>query len=247
MKFLIAEDDGISRLLLKRILLRGFECKIAEAVDGLAAWNWIHEQGPPDLLFLDIMMPRKNGIQLLKEIRSEKRFAALRVIVCTALSDRPTVTQVALLNVSGYVLKPFVAQRIVDQVRAILGEPAPRQPLESIESVQARLGIDAETYGNLLEMLIQDVVEVLAAVRTALANEDRSGAALRLNAIAGAARNLGATGVLEILARLESMAQSALTPKLIEELDRLEVEHQRLVIAAEGLPVWSRIPVPSAA
>lgn len=235
---MIAEDDGISRLLLKRILIKGFDCEVIEAADGVAAAALLHEGPLPDVLFLDIMMPRKNGIQLLQEIRSDRRFVGLRVVVCTALSDRATVTQAALLNINGYVLKPFVAQKIVDLVLNLTGEASPRSVLEPASSVQVRLGIDQTTYSTLLDMLLQDLREAIAAIRTAMANEDRRTAGIRINAIAGAARNLGAISLIELLTPMEASVYQAPTTQLIGELERLEAEHQRIAAAAEALP-WA--------
>jgi two-component system chemotaxis response regulator CheY len=235
MRFLVAEDDGVSRLLLRQILLKGFGCEVVEATDGMEAWRKLSDGCAPDLLFLDIMMPRKSGVDLLRDMRADKRFERVKVIMCTALNDRQTVTQVAMLNVSGYILKPYVAQKILQQVQAVLGQRPADCKLEDPASVQARLGIDAETYFSLLDMMVQDVAQGTAAVRTALANEDRRGAAMRLNAISGAARNLGATGLVDATSRIEALVGSAPSARLVAELQQLDEEYERLAAAAATL------------
>lgn len=232
MRFLIAEDDGISRLLLKRILQRGFACEVAEAVDGQAAWSHLQHGPLPELLFLDIMMPRKGGLQLLKEMREDERFRSVKVIMCTALSDRLTVRQAAALGISGYVLKPFVPPKIIEQVRSVIWEKPASDFLESPETVQSRLGIDGETYAHLIDMLIRDVGEAVATVREGLSREDRRCVRLALSSVAGAARNVGALGLLELVSQMDAALAGPSQGAEDTFVERLEQEHVRLIKAA---------------
>ena len=80
-KILIAEDDAISARVYRMCLeSAGFEVQVA--ADGQAAIEKIAEN-PPDALLLDLMMPRMNGVDVLKHLRSMPQFQTLPVMVYT--------------------------------------------------------------------------------------------------------------------------------------------------------------------
>ena len=68
MKILIAEDDELSRMLLRDILEKEPGYEVIEAADGQAAWKLLEDGLTPDLCILDVMMPFLDGIGLLKKI-----------------------------------------------------------------------------------------------------------------------------------------------------------------------------------
>jgi two-component system, chemotaxis family, chemotaxis protein CheY len=115
MKILIAEDDLINRKILSKILSEYGECDITvdglEAVDAFVmAW----EEGEPyDLLCLDIMMPKIDGLQALKTIRNIEKKQGIKnkqrvkVMMITALNDQETIKDSYQAGCEAYIAKPI--------------------------------------------------------------------------------------------------------------------------------------------
>ena len=128
MKFLIAEDDLLSRRILKQLLSTEGDCDIAvngqEAIDSFVL---AHESKHPyDVIFMDIMMPEVDGMEALRYIRVlEKKMAipsklAVKVIMTTALDDPRTV--IKSFNECGadaYIVKPLSKQKLIKELRAL--------------------------------------------------------------------------------------------------------------------------------
>ncbi|PIV69152.1 MAG: two-component system response regulator, partial [Candidatus Aenigmarchaeota archaeon CG01_land_8_20_14_3_00_37_9] len=72
----------------------------------------------PDLIFLDIIMDKKNGIEVLEEIREED--TETRVVMLTIIGQREILSRVLALGVSEYIVKPFNEERILSVVKKIL-------------------------------------------------------------------------------------------------------------------------------
>lgn len=82
---LIAEDDDLIIQMYQASLVNApFKLRIVK--DGGSAWDAL-QTSTPGLIILDIMMPRLNGIEVLKKIRSEARLAKVPVIVMSSLAD----------------------------------------------------------------------------------------------------------------------------------------------------------------
>lgn len=116
MRILIAEDEPIGRKMLKNVLSQYGACETA--VDGekaVDAFREALENGKPfDLICLDIMMPRKDGHQVLKEVRTMERRKdistedGVKVIMVTALNDPKTVVKAYYKGgASAYLPKPL--------------------------------------------------------------------------------------------------------------------------------------------
>ncbi len=121
-RVLVAEDDPPSLTLLKIILRGAGGFDVVTAVDGRQAWNLI-DAGPAfDLCILDIMMPELDGLQLTGRLRADPRFHDQKVLLCTALNDRPTIERAAALGVTHYVVKPYVREHVMRKVRSLCAQ-----------------------------------------------------------------------------------------------------------------------------
>ncbi len=128
MRFLIADDDRLNRTILVQYMKNYGE--VEEAKDGMEVlelvMNSIETGNPYRALFLDIIMPRMDGIKVLKVVRSleEKRGVAeeehLPVIVMSALSDMEHVDQAFALGCDAYAAKPLELEK-VEEVLCGLG------------------------------------------------------------------------------------------------------------------------------
>lgn len=102
-KILIVDDEEMLRNLLVKILVQeGYDVDTAEngeeALDKLS-------QTPYDLLISDIKMPKMNGFELLKNVRS--KYPSVGVIIMTAYGDSYSVKDALLLGADEYITKPF--------------------------------------------------------------------------------------------------------------------------------------------
>jgi len=118
---IIADDDGVSRTLLRLILKEAGYDIVAEAVDGEAAIE-LCKQHKPDVLCLDVMMPKLDGIGALKAIKAERPSTA--VLMITADSAATTVKEALQSGAAGYVVKPFNVGKVLDAVARVLNKPA---------------------------------------------------------------------------------------------------------------------------
>jgi len=121
MRILIAEDDFASRLFMKKFLSKYGECDVAsdgiEAVDSYL--NSIKEKNIYDLICLDIMMPRLDGMKALKIIRDiekqmEKEIAKkVKIIMTTAINDKETVLNAYDTGCEAYAWKPIETDKFI--------------------------------------------------------------------------------------------------------------------------------------
>ncbi|MBI4323840.1 MAG: response regulator [Chloroflexi bacterium] len=251
MKILIAEDNAISRLLLRKILSGQRHYEVLEAANGLVAWDLL-KQGPlPDLCILDIMMPELGGLELLKKMRGDERLKGLKVILCSALNDRQTVTQAAALGIRHYIIKPYTAEFVLQQVEQALGQ-SKLEVLEEPERICRRLSINELNLAHLLEMLVDEVKQGMLTIRNDLVKGNSASAVSQLNALKGACANLGAIALQAKLGKAEEALRRSdyLPPNwpelassdapantvfashvqyLFGLLDQIEEEHKRLV------------------
>ena len=106
-KILVVDDTEDARDVLARLLrLGGFVAVTAE--DGIAALKAL-ELDHPDLVLLDLMMPRMNGVQVLATMRQDPRWKNLPVMLLTAVSDGPLITEAARLGIDDFILKGAVS------------------------------------------------------------------------------------------------------------------------------------------
>lgn len=128
MTILIADDDTDDRLFMDRALRQsGYTQTIQFVEDGEDLMNYLRRQGRyteqnapwPDLLILDLNMPRKNGFQALSEIKDDPKLRRLPVIVMTTSSADEDVIKTYNLGVNSFVTKPFNFNRLVEMVGAL--------------------------------------------------------------------------------------------------------------------------------
>lgn len=109
-KIVLIEDDPMVREVNRQFIERvpGFEI-VATASNGQEGIEKI-KAFKPDVVFMDIFMPKLDGIDALACIRSEK--LQVDVIAVTAANDRPTIEQMLQLGVFDYIMKPFTFERM---------------------------------------------------------------------------------------------------------------------------------------
>jgi DNA-binding response OmpR family regulator len=109
-KVLVADDSETILLLLQtRLEMEGYE--VETAGDGQEVMDAMHaEGGAPDLLLLDAMMPRKSGIDALRELRADG--LQTPVLIVSAHQDEMDAGAATEVEVSGYITKPIDFDRL---------------------------------------------------------------------------------------------------------------------------------------
>ncbi|WP_332777112.1 response regulator transcription factor [Polaromonas sp.] len=121
-RILIADDEPNIVVSLEFLMKReGFDVQVA--VDGEAALQAIAAQ-LPDLILLDIMLPRKDGFEVCQQIRANPQWQSLKVVMLTAKGRDTEVSKGLALGADAYMTKPFSTKDLVAQVRQLLGLPA---------------------------------------------------------------------------------------------------------------------------
>ena len=119
-KILVVDDEPNIVLSLEFLMKQaGFQVRTAS--DGEAALAAITAE-PPDLVLLDVMMPRKNGYEVCQAIRANPGWANLRIIMLTAKGREVEREKGLALGADDYITKPFSTQEVVERVRELLTE-----------------------------------------------------------------------------------------------------------------------------
>jgi len=169
---LIDDDVVLTGLLKDFIQAEGFSVDIAN--DGQEGLDLVR-QGKPDIVVLDIMMPKLNGIEVLKRIRSE---SLLPIIILTARGDDADCIMGLELGADDYVTKPCTPHELVARIRAILRRTGANEPSKEATVITAgplklfvtrrrieRDGVAIEltsTEFNLLQLLVLNAGQVVS-------------------------------------------------------------------------------------
>ncbi len=119
---LIVDDAEFTRSILREIVTDLGWTVVAEAADGARAVE-LHAQLRPDLVLLDITMPRMDGNEALAAIL--QRDPAAKVVMITALGQKEQVLAAIKLGARDFVIKPFDAERVAATLTRLLGAPEP--------------------------------------------------------------------------------------------------------------------------
>jgi len=138
-KILVVDDEQRLRKLLHDYLSReGYD--IIEAGDGEEALKKFYDEKDIAFILLDVMMPKKNGYEVLKEIRETSK---VPVIMLTAKSDEEDELQGFSLGVDEYISKPFSPKILVARVHAVLRRGALPEDEKIIEKGAIKIDMAA--------------------------------------------------------------------------------------------------------
>lgn len=118
-KILVVDDNPDNRDVLIRRLKRLELSDVAQAADGIEALDALRSR-PFDLVLLDVMMPRMNGIEVLQAMQAEGRLDDTPVVMISAASEIDTVVRCIELGAEDYLTKPFNPALLAARVKAVL-------------------------------------------------------------------------------------------------------------------------------
>ena len=118
LRVMIVDDALFMRNILKDICVRaGFEV-VAEADNGETALEMYREHRP-DLVTMDIVMPKRSGIEALQDIMAEDPEA--RVVMVSALGQDSLVLEAVESGARDFIVKPFKEEKVIDVIRRVTG------------------------------------------------------------------------------------------------------------------------------
>ena len=117
-RILIADDEPNILISLEYLMKReGFIVQVAR--DGQEALDAVRA-AKPDLMLLDVMMPRKTGFDVCSELRADEAYASLPILMLTAKGRDTDVAKGLALGANAYMTKPFGTKELVAKVREML-------------------------------------------------------------------------------------------------------------------------------
>jgi DNA-binding response OmpR family regulator len=119
-KILVVDDEPNIVMSLEFLMKQaGFQVRTAS--DGEAALSAVAAERP-DLMLLDVMMPRKNGYEVCQAVRANPDWKGIRIIMLTAKGREVEREKGLALGADDYITKPFSTQEVVERVRELLAE-----------------------------------------------------------------------------------------------------------------------------
>lgn len=115
-------DDEVNIVISLEFLLEqaGYHVRVAyngeEGLEKIAIFE-------PDLVLLDVMMPRLNGFDVCQRVRENPNWDSIKIIMLTAKGREVEITKGLALGANAYITKPFSTRELLVEVRRILDEP----------------------------------------------------------------------------------------------------------------------------
>jgi len=120
-KVLVVDNFAAMRRILKGVLKQvGFK-NIIEAEDGTVAINTLRQE-KIGLILADRNMPKMNGMDLLKAVRSDESLKNIPFIMVTAEGEKENILEAVQAGVSNYIIKPFAPETVREKVEKVLKE-----------------------------------------------------------------------------------------------------------------------------
>jgi len=174
-KVLVIDDDEKLRKLVAEYL-EGYGFQVRTLPDGRSVLSTIRNESP-DIVILDIMLPGKDGLEVLKEIRSELSVA---VIMLTAKGDDADRIVGLELGADDYLPKPFNPRELLARIKAVTRRIPPKGLAgegETSQSVQrqlkAILSADVKDYSRLMSESEMWTIQILKEYRSLIASHVR--------------------------------------------------------------------------
>ncbi|SDS21929.1 response regulator [Gramella sp. MAR_2010_147] len=122
LNILFIEDDAIEVMKLRRtVALLPNVPKIIEAKNGEEAIEQLQSGDPlPDILLLDLNMPKISGIEFLRILKSDNQLKYLPVIILTTSNNRKDVLECYKIGIAGYIIKPFKFEDYEVKLKALI-------------------------------------------------------------------------------------------------------------------------------
>jgi two-component system alkaline phosphatase synthesis response regulator PhoP len=112
-------DDNPQNVELLQAFLESLPVKLVTASDGVEALNKVVEH-KPDLILLDVMMPKMSGFQVCKKIKGDKKTRDIQILMVTALNELGDIEQATECGTDDFVSKPVNRFELLTRVKSLL-------------------------------------------------------------------------------------------------------------------------------
>src|SRR5262245_46907551 len=137
-------DDNPQNIELLQAFLEALPVRIVTAADGVDALEKVKEQNP-DLILLDIMMPRMSGFQVCKKLKSDPATRDIQILMVTALNELGDIEQASECGTDDFVSKPVNKFELITRVRSLLRVRHLKSELERALTYLNEIEHDEET------------------------------------------------------------------------------------------------------
>ncbi len=134
-------DDNVQNLELMQAYLEDLPCRISTATDGVEAVELI-EQDPPDLVLLDVMMPRMSGFEVCQKIKTTPHSRDIIVVMVTALHEVGDFERAVESGTDDFLTKPVNKLELLTRVRSLLRVRLLKRKLDQVLALKQRTGLD---------------------------------------------------------------------------------------------------------
>jgi|GEM_PF-5590087 len=259
-RILVVEDNQINQLVMKAILQRT-KIRIDMASDGVEALEALRNYPDYDLVFMDMQMPRMDGLTATRRIRQQARFQDLPIIGLTALALKTDRDEGLAAGMNDYLVKPVGQAQILAVLRqwlrpqqpaapavaskaAPVSAPAPDSvtglpdlPGVDLAKALARCAGDQQLLREILTYFYTSYERVLPDIQGCLDRGDRQQAQFLVHSLKGAAGSIAATELHQAASRLERLLRSGAPGPFTDSLEELQAA---LVPVLAGLRTWPR-------
>jgi two-component system chemotaxis response regulator CheY len=118
MRALVIDDSRAVRIIIGNIL-RELGMQVLEAANGLEALEQLERNPDVELMLVDWNMPQMNGFDLLRAVRSQHAYDAVRILMVTSESESTQVTQALRAGANEYLMKPFNKDMLVAKLNLL--------------------------------------------------------------------------------------------------------------------------------
>ena len=122
---LVDDEEVIIKTVGTRLEMEGYEVLVA--VDGDEALEKANAERP-DLIILDLMLPKKNGHQVCALLKRESSARKIPVVICTARASQKDEQASYECGADAYIRKPFQTRELLDTIRRLIARPAAFPP-----------------------------------------------------------------------------------------------------------------------
>ncbi|MDC6366962.1 MULTISPECIES: response regulator [Flavobacteriaceae] len=122
MNILFIEDDVIETMKFQRTLSKlPSKYNLVEAKNGEEALDFLQSEKPlPDLILLDLNMPRMNGIEFLNILKQHDKIKYLPTVILTTSENRQDLLECYKIGIAGYIIKPLKYEDYEDKLKSVL-------------------------------------------------------------------------------------------------------------------------------
>ncbi len=118
---LVDDEPSIIKMVGKRLEVEGYDVMVAmDGQDGLKK----AQTENPDLVILDLMLPKLNGYEVCTMLKQDGRFQKLPIVMFSAKAQEKDEKLGRECGADAYIRKPFKAQELLDQIRVLIPQPA---------------------------------------------------------------------------------------------------------------------------